>query len=47
MCNHNYSIDRVHYGYGPNGDKCPYTELYKTWAGDLKTKGKSAGCRFR
>lgn len=26
MCNHKYITDR--YGYGPNGNKCPYTQMY-------------------
>ncbi len=27
MCNHKYITDR--YGYGPNGNKCPYTQMYR------------------
>lgn len=38
MCNHKYTIDRYRHGF--KGDKCPYTQMYRVWAKDIKAKGK-------
>lgn len=40
MCNHKYTRDRS--GYGPKGDKCPYTKLYREFKNKNNSKFKKS-----
>lgn len=44
MCNHKYTTDR--YGYGTNGDKCPYTQLYRQLQNEKKSELKKIDSRL-